>query len=746
MSQTLAAERTDTGALQSFAYDNRIVRDFIVATMVWGLVGMLVGVIVALQLAFPALNVEIPWLTYGRLRPLHTNAVIFAFAGNAIFAGIYYSSQRLLKARMFCDKLSRFHFWGWQAIIVAAAITLPLGITTSKEYAELEWPIDIAIAVVWLAFGANLIGTIFTRRERHLYVAIWFYLATVLAITMLHVVNSLALPVTLFHSYSLYAGAQDALVQWWYGHNAVAFFLTTPFLGLMYYFLPKAAERPVYSYRLSIVHFWSLVFLYIWAGPHHLLNSATPEWAQTLGVIFSVMLIAPSWGGLVNGFMTLRGAWHRVRQEVVLKFFVAAIAFYGLATFEGCMLSLRSINALSHNTEWTIGHVHGGALGWNGLLIFAMFYWLVPRLWRTPLWSTTMANWHFWLALIGIKLYLLAMWVSGIMQGVMQLAFDDNGRLMYADWMEIIRMTIPWYWVRAVGGVLYLLGVVLCAINLWRTATSGTLLAEEQAQAPALLPETDHLPQVQQALAQPGMRARTSALHGLIERWPLALIILSGITMTIGGAFQIIPSLIQGAVTPPIASVRPYTPLELTGRDLYIREGCSGCHTQLVRTLRAETERYQGEYTRMGEHIYDRPFLWGSKRTGPDLAREGLIRPDPAWHYRHFTDPQGMVPGTIMPSYAWLARDDMDLSTVSRKLAVLASPPLYTPYTATDIANAEADARAQAMAIAERLKGMPGVDDHTALANKEVIALIAYLQRLGRDLHHAAPTVGASGR
>ena len=396
---------TAPGSMETFAYDNRIVRDFLIATLVWGVVGLLVGLVIAVQLALPAANLDLPWLTYGRLRPLHTNAVVFAFVGNGVFAGIYYSLQRLLKARLFNDQLSRFHFWGWQAIIVAAAITLPLGITTSKEYAELEWPIKIAIAIVWLAFGANMIGTILRRRERHLYVGIWFYLATFLGITMLHVVNSLSVPVSLTKSYSVFAGMQDALVEWWYGHNAVAFLLTTPFLGLMYYYLPKAAERPIYSYRMSIIHFWSLIFLYIWAGPHHLLNSSLPEWAQTLGVVFSVMLIVPSWGGMANGLLTLRGAWGKVRAEPVLKFFVTAVTFYGMSTFEGCLLSLRDINALSHNTDWTIGHVHSGALGWVGLLIFGMIYWLAPRLWRTSLWSTALADLHFWLATVGIALY-----------------------------------------------------------------------------------------------------------------------------------------------------------------------------------------------------------------------------------------------------------------------------------------------------------------------------------------------------
>ena len=723
------------GTLESFAYDNRSVRSFVIATLVWGVVGMLVGVLIALQLAWPAFNFETPWLTYGRLRPLHTNAVIFAFVGNAVFAGIYYSSQRLLKARMFSDALSRFHFWGWQLIIVAAAITLPLGITSSKEYAELEWPIDILIAVVWLAFGANLIGTVLKRRERHLYVALWFYLATFLAVTMLHVVNSLAMPVSLTKSYSFFSGAQDALVQWWYGHNAVAFLLTTPFLGLMYYFLPKAAGRPVYSYRLSIVHFWSLVFLYIWAGPHHLLNSATPEWAQTLGVVFSIMLIAPSWGGVANGLLTLRGAWDQVRSDPVLKFFVAGVTFYGMATFEGCLLSLREVNAVSHNTDWTIGHVHSGALGWNGLLIFGMIYWLVPRLYRTPLWSVNVANQHFWVCTIGIVLYAVTMWISGIMQGMMQLEFDDNGRLAHADWMAIVSATVPYYYVRAVGGALYLVGMLLCAFNVWRTIAKGSLLADEPAQAAALLSEGASGAIISDALAKTDPRARIGALHGLVERWPVALMVLTVIALSIGGLCQIVPSLIQGAVTTPIASVKPYRALELAGRDLYIREGCSGCHTQMIRTLRAETERY-GEYTRMGEHIYDRPFLWGSKRTGPDLAREGVLRPGAAWHYTHFQDPNSRAKGTVMPSYVWLTRDDMDLSDLSTRLRVLAAAPLYTPYNSAEIANAEADARAQAQVIADELRTtMP---DHTAelvnVERKEVVAVIAYLKRLGRDL------------
>jgi cbb3-type cytochrome c oxidase subunit I len=455
-----------------FAYDDGIVRMFVLATLIWGVVGMLVGVLIALQLPFPKANLG-EYLSFGRLRPLHTNAVIFAFAGNAIFAAIYYSTQRLCKARMFNDRMSLFHFWGWQAIIVSAAITLPLGITTSKEYAELEWPINIAITVVWVVFAINFFGTLARRREKHMYVALWFYIATIITVAVLHVGNALALPATLWKSYPIYAGVQDALVQWWYGHNAVAFFLTTPFLGLMYYFLPKAAERPIFSYRLSIVHFWSLVFIYIWAGPHHLNYTALPEWAATLGMVFSVMLWMPSWGGMINGLFTLRGAWHKLRDDVVLKMFVVGITFYGMATFEGPMLSVKSVNALAHYTDWIIGHVHMAALGWNGFMTFGMIYWLLPRLWRTELWSKKLANAHFWVGTLGILLYVTAMYVSGITQGLMWRAFDDAGRLMYPDFMETVIRIIPMYWVRLIGGSMYLLGALFMSVNVIMTIRSA---------------------------------------------------------------------------------------------------------------------------------------------------------------------------------------------------------------------------------------------------------------------------------
>ncbi|HUM47918.1 MAG TPA: cytochrome-c oxidase, cbb3-type subunit I, partial [Chitinophagales bacterium] len=479
--------------LERFDYDNKIVRKFLIATVIWGAVGMLVGLLAALELPFPWLNGGIPWITFSRIRPVHTNAVIFAFVGNGIFMGVYYSLQRLLKARMFSDLLSQVHFWGWQLIIVLAAITLPLGYTTSKEYAELEWPIDILIALIWVVFAINMFGTIIRRRERHMYVAIWFYIATVVTVAVLHIVNSIALPVTMMKSYSVYAGVQDALVQWWYGHNAVAFFLTTPYLGLMYYFLPKAANRPVYSYRLSIVHFWALIFLYIWAGPHHLLYTALPDWAQSLGTVFSIMLLAPSWGGMVNGLLTLRGAWDKVREEPVLKFMVVAVTAYGMATFEGPLLSIKSVNAISHYTDWTIAHVHVGALGWNGFLTFGMVYWLIPRLYGTSLYSKKLANNHFWIGTIGILFYAIPMYWAGFAESSMWKEFTPEGYLRYPNFLETVQNIIPMYDARAIGGLIYLVGVFLMIYNLWMTARQGKFIGDETAEAASL--KTQQLPE-----------------------------------------------------------------------------------------------------------------------------------------------------------------------------------------------------------------------------------------------------------
>ena len=728
--------------LDTVAYDNAIVRAFTWATMIWGVVGFLVGVIIAAQLAWPSLNFDLPWISYGRLRPLHTNAVIFAFAGNGIFAGIYYSLQRVLKTRLASKGLSWTHFWGWQAIIVSAAITLPLGIAGPKEYAELEWPIDLAIALVWVAFGINMFWTIFKRRERHLYVAVWFYIATWVAITLLHLINSAQIPYSPFHSYSVYAGVQDALVQWWYGHNAVAFFLTTPFLGLMYYFLPKASGAPVYSYRLSILHFWSLLFIYIWAGPHHLLNSSLPEWAQTLGVVFSVALIAPSWGGAINGYLTLNGRWDKVRRDPVLWFFVAAITAYTMTTFEGCLLSLRNVNALSHNTDWTIAHVHNGALGWVALLIFGMVYWMVPKLYRVPLYSTALVKTHFILATIGLVLYITVMWAAGIIQGLQQLWFDDQGYLLVKDFVTVVKTAAPFYAARAIAGLIFLLGIIVGVYNIVMTVRQAGVVAEDDVvQVPAM--ETDAEHDSADGTVAPG---NAWSFHGVLERWPFAFTILATITLLIGSIFEIVPSMIQGALSPTIATVKPYTALELTGRDLYIREGCTNCHTQMVRTLRAETERY-GAYTVAGEGVYDRPHLWGSKRTGPDLAREGKLKPSALWQWYHLKNTQEMVPGSIMPNYPWLLTTPADLSLVQAKLATLAAQPMNTPYSKAEIDNAVSDAKAQAKVVADELRQDPRLKDVTGIEDSEAVALIAYLKRLGTDLSKpATPVVVEKGK
>jgi cytochrome c oxidase cbb3-type subunit I/II len=700
-------------SVETFYYDNRIVRNFGIATMVWGIVGMLVGLIIAIQLYVPALSFNLPYTTFGRLRPLHTNAVIFAFAGNAIFTGIYYSLSRLTKARMFSDLLGKIHFWGWQLIIVLAALTLVMGVTTSKEYAELEWPIDILIAIVWVVFAINLFGTIAKRREKHLYVAIWFYISTVVTVAVLHIVNSFELPVHLLKSYSLYAGVQDALTQWWYGHNAVAFFLTTPFLGLMYYFLPKAANRPIFSYRLSIVHFWSLIFIYIWAGPHHLLYTSLPDWAQTLGTIFSIMLIAPSWGGMLNGLLTLRGAWDRVREDPILKFLVVGVTAYGMATFEGPMLSIKSINALSHYTDWTIAHVHVGALGWNGFITFGMLYWLFPRIYQTKLHSVKMANVHFWVGTLGIVFYALPMYWAGITQSLMWKEFTVDGYLQYPNFLETVLQIVPMYMVRSLGGLMFLSSVIIGAWNLFKTASAGTLLAEEKAEAPAM--EKTHKTE------------ENSYWHRWIESRPAQFTVVATVLILIGGAIEMIPMYLVKSNVPTIASVKPYTPLELEGRDLYIREGCNNCHSQMVRPFRSETERY-GEYSKSGEFVYDHPFLWGSKRTGPDLHRVGGKYPD-AWHYNHMKDPALMSPGSIMPPYPWLLENDLNTGYTGSKIETMQS--LGVPYAAGYSTDALTDLNNQAAKITTNLKNQ-GIAD--ADPNKEIIALIAYLQRLGTDI------------
>jgi cytochrome c oxidase cbb3-type subunit I/II len=706
--------------IQKFNYDNKTVKYFIIATMIWGAVALVVGLLIALQLAFPAFNLGFEYTSFGRTRPLHTNAVIFAFIGNAMFAGIYYSLQRVLKARLFNDLLSKIHFWGWQLIILLAALTLLSGVTTGKEYAELEWPIDILIALIWVAFGANMIGTILTRRVKHIYASVWWYLATFLGVAVLHIVNSIEIPVSLWKSYPIYAGAQDAVVQWWYGHNAVAFFLTTPWLGLMYYYLPKSANRPIYSYQLSIVHFWTLIFLYMWSGPHHLLYQALPDWVQALGVTFSIMLIAPSWGGMINGLLTLRGAWDKVRDNAELKFMVVALTAYGMATFEGPMMSLKSVNAISHFSDWTIAHTHIAGMGWNGGMIFGMLYWLVPKIFRTPLYSKKLANTHFWIATLGILMFAIPLYWAGITQWLMLREYNANGLLTYPNFLETTVQIIPMYHFRILGGLLFLVGFLIFFYNIFKTIAAGSLVDNEAAEAPVL---TDS-----------SARKYGETLHRLIERKGVVFAVLVFLALAIGGAVEIIPMLKVESNIPKIASVTPYTPLELAGRDVYISNGCYNCHSQQVRPLRYETDRY-GEYSKIGEFVYDHPFQWGSRRTGPDLARTGYVGSSTyktaIWHYNHFTKPLEINPQTIMPAYPWLTVNTVDLSQIPSKIKVMQL--LGVPYAEGYASKAVDDYQAQAQKIVDELKAA-GV---TVTPDKEIVAVIAYLHKLGRDISPA---------
>lgn len=708
--------------VQKFSYDNATVRNFTIATLVWGIVALIVGLLAALQLAFPAFNLNLEYTTFGRVRPVHTNAVIFAFIGNAMFAGIYYSLQRVLKARLFSDVLSKIHFWGWQLIIVAAAVTLLAGYTTSKEYAELEWPIDIMIAVIWVVFGWNMIGTILRRRVKHIYASVWWYLATFLGVAILHVVNSIEIPVSFLKSYPVYAGAQDAIVQWWYGHNAVAFFLTTPWLGLMYYYLPKASGRPVYSYQLSIVHFWTLIFIYMWSGPHHLLYQALPDWLQALGVTFSIMLIAPSWGGMINGLLTLRGAWDKVRDRADLKFIVIALTAYGMSTFEGPMMSLKTVNAISHFSDWTIAHTHIAGMGWNGGLIFGMMYWLVPKLFKSKLYSFKMANTHFWIATLGILMFAIPLYWAAITQWLMLREYNADGLLVYPNFLETSARIAPMYVMRIGGGLLYFAGILLFFFNMMKTIRIGNLTANEATEAPTLFDS----------------RSRSAAgetIHRWLERKGVRLSILIFIALAIGGAVEIIPMLKVESNIPKINTVTPYTPLELAGRDIYISNGCYNCHSQMVRPLRYETDRY-GEYSKIGEFVYDHPFQWGSRRTGPDLARAGYIGSSTyktaIWHYNHFLKPKEMNPESIMPAYPWLIEKDVNLDEIPAKIRAMQW--LGVPYDEGYEGIAVKEYKEQAQKIVEELK-QSGIEIEPT---KEVIAMIAYLHKLGRDISPAA--------
>ncbi len=751
-------------------YDDATVRGFMLFSIFWGVVGMAAGAFIAFQLNFHFLSFDLEWLGFGRLRPLHTNAAIFAFVGNMLFAGVYHSSQRLLKVRMASDLLSKIHLWGWQLIIVFAAITLVAGLSQGKEYAELIWPIDILVTLIWVVFAINFFWTIAKRNEPTLYVAIWFYIATIVTVAMLYIVNNLQWPTSLLHSYPIFGGVQDALVQWWYGHNAVAFFLTTPILGIMYYYIPKAAGRPVYSYRLSVVHFWSLVFIYIWGGPHHLLNTALPFWLQALGMLFSLMLWAPSWGGMLNGLLTLRGAWHKLRTDPVLKFMIAAVTFYGMATFEGPLLSIRAVNYLSHYSDWTIGHVHEGTLGWNGFMAAGMFYWLAPRLWNRKLYSESMANNHFWLGLVGILLYVASMWASGVTQGLMLNATNEDGTaLAYPNFLDTLTTIRPLMLTRAVGGTLYLVGWMMLVYNIWKTIAGAEKVqssvevdVDEKAEIRELEGKIGPIgtfwnaPFIYSALivvigcvwlfgtglvelsgliglifvslvAIAHFQVSRSKWHdwyeALIGNWiPFSVLVL--ISAAAGGIIQIIPTIIlERADNIEDRLQVPYTPLELAGRDIYISEGCYNCHSQQIRTIVPDVVRY-GDYSRLGESIYDHPFQWGSKRTGPDLAREGGMRNN-IWHYEHMMNPRSTSPGSNMPAYPWLNEKTVNFESLPAKIMVMNG--LGVPYPDWSDEEIIQHAQLQAEDIAE---GLVNEDKYTE-PETELVALIAYLQKLG---------------
>ncbi|MGF1450183.1 MAG: cytochrome-c oxidase, cbb3-type subunit I [Opitutales bacterium] len=778
-------------------YDDRSVRWFMLASIVWALVGLGLGVLIASQLNFWQMNGKflewitfgliqsegLSYLTFGRLRPLHTNAAIFAFVGNMMFAGIYYSTQRLCKCRTASDLLTQVHFWGWQLIIVSAALTLPAGITRGKEYAELIWPIYIAVAVIWIVFAINFFWTLAKRNEPTIYVAIWFYIATVITVAMLYVVNHLSVPTGLLHSYSIFGGVKDALVQWWYGHNAVAFFLTTPILGIMYYFLPKAAERPVYSYRLSVIHFWSLVFIYIWAGPHHLLNTALPSWLQALGMTFSLMLWAPSWGGMLNGLLTLRGAWDKLRTDPVIKFFAAGVTFYGMATFEGPLLSIKAVNSLSHYSDWTIGHVHGGTLGWNGFMAAGMFYWLAPRLWNTKLHSVALANLHFWIGMVGILLYVAAMWTSGITQGVMLNGVDEaSGILANTAFIETVNAIKPAMLFRLIGGGLYFVGFLLLAYNIAMTVWKGKAVN-------GVIETAKWDPYAEKGLTFAGTIFNAPVLYigsiivvscgwlfgtGVVQlasllvtivlvllmivhfqasgaKWSdwyekllahsLGFTVLTFIAVAIGGAVQIIPTIVQNesealladAQTKRIQVLR--SPLEQAGFEIYVSEGCNTCHSQNIRTLASDVMRYdpKGGASYLGESIYDRPFVWGSKRTGPDLSREGVsptMAKSDKWHYQHMVNPRALEESSIMPNYHFLNDRKVDFEELAHRMLVLRDSPLLgDPFPADwDEAEIMELAKAQGMEIADGLAREAILVD----PESEMVAIIAYLQGLGR--------------
>ena len=735
--------------IDSFSYNDSIVRLFALATLFWGVIATLVGLVVALLLVMPELAIS-KFVSFGRLRPLLTNLAIFGFAGNAIFAGVYYSTQRLCKTRLYSDILGILHFWGWQLVNVAAVVTLPLGITQAKPYAELEWPIDIAIGVVWMGcFGVNFFMTLKQRRERNLYVSLWFYIASIVGFAILHVVGNLVVPLSLFKSVPVYAGVQDALLQAWYSHGVITYFLTMPFMGLMYYFLPKAADRPVFSYKLCIVHFWSFVFIGIWAGPYQLNYTSVATWVSSLGLVFSLMLLMPSWAGVVNGLSTLRGAWNRVGSEPVLKFFVAGLVFYGIAVFERSLLSTKTFSAASQYTDWPDASIQLGALGWIGFMVFGMLYWLLPKVFQTKLSSPSFASFHFWIATAGVLLYIVSAHVAGITQSSMWLEFNADGYLAHTDFIETVTSVQTIRWISLVGGLLYAGGIVMLAFNFFKTwqsrpneyeASSGEAapLSNDFSEEPIAKSRIDGVLNVGHKLDV----WQQATWHRAWERRPMRFVVWTTIAIVVSSVFLLLPTFLIPANVPTIETVKPYTPLELAGRDIYIAEGCASCHSQQIRPLLADTERYGG-YSEAGEFVFDRPNLWGSRRIGPDLSREGGKRTG-LWHLEHFSNPSAKTQGSVMPSFAHLTVTKLDYDSIQERI-VLASQ-FGTPDQ--DLGPVDELAKVQARRIAWELAQLGGPMTVESVGGEELrvdetqtVALIAYIQRLGTDLLAAEETV-----
>ena len=736
---------TQASEVESFSYDDGIVRKFVSATIIWGLLACCVGAAAGLLLCMPSLFGGAPeWLSFGRIRPVHTNTALFAFLANGIFAAVYYSTQRLCKARMWSRGLSHLHFWGWQLVVLATAITIPMGMTQGKEYAEAQWPIDVAISVLWLlVFGVNFAMTIKTRRERHLYVSLWFYSATIIAVGFVHVVNNLAIPMGWQHSHGLFAGVQDALMQWWYGHNAITFLMTMPFLGLMYYILPKASGQPIHSYRWCIVHFWSLLLITVWAGPHHLHYTALPDWASSLGMIFGLLLWFPSLLMLLNGVFTLQASKKAGDGDAaVLPFVAVALVFYGIATIEGPLLAIKSINALTHFTDWTIAHAHSAALGWNGFLLFAMIYWLVPRLfqveWARPGWIKL----HFWIGLVGVLLCVMPSYAAGLYQSLMLLSLDELGNLNTPDFMETMPVVRTLWWAAMAGGIVYTLGLLLMATNVLLTWLKRPAEYRQSLCSAAPLSRDSQLDEAGSDVVESNYGSDVPVLemarkldrlgkfswHRRWERTPSKMTFLIIVIVVAASFLELAPMLAIRSNVTPVATVKPYTPLELMGRQMFLAEGCFNCHSQMIRPLVSETKRY-GDYSQGGEFVYDRPFQWGSRRIGPDLARVGG-KYDSFWHWQHLDNPSAQTDGSVMPSFSHLLDRRLKPSEVRPHLQVLAD--LGVPYTDSEIENCEEAVRRQAEEIAAEIVAGGGP---AAMYDRQAVALIAYLQRLGTDLN-----------